>query len=571
MAKRRLHQWLPADHWLVNYRREHIGGDLLAALVVTIMLVPQGLAYALLAGTPPATGLYAAMLPLLIYGLFASSRTLSVGPAALTSLLTASTAGALAQEPQYYLPLAIALALLSGAVLVLMALLRLGWLSNLLSHPVVTGFISACALLIALSQLPYLLGLESSGKHVFVLLQTLARQLPHTHGMTLALSALALVCLLLPRGLARWQSQSRLMKFASKTGPILAVVVTTLISATMDLPEQGVTVVGAIPAGLPSLGWPNLDSDHWQQLLVPALLLALIGFVESISLAQSLASFRRERLNANRELMGLGLANIASGLSGSFAVTGSFSRSTVNVDAGARTPLAGILAALGITLIALFFTDAFRYLPLATLGTIILVSVLPLVKLGELRTLWQFSRADCMAMAITVLGVLLIGIETGLMLGVGLSIALFLQRTSQPHVAELGRIPGTHHFRNMDRHQVHLADSVFSIRVDESLYFGNARQLEEQLYNRALQQPEIEHMVLHCSGINHLDASAVASLENLNQRLTDAGVRLHLSNVKGPVMDKLERTDFMAALSGNVYLSHYEAMEALVPESLEES
>lgn len=568
-------RWLPASDWLATYNRELAAGDVLAAIIVTILLVPQGLAYAMLAGMPPETGLYASILPLILYALFGTSRTLSVGPAALTSLITASAAGTLAQgDPQLFIQAAIGMGLLSGLFLVAMAILRLGWLTNLLSHPVITGFISGCAILIAASQLKHLLRIDASGEELLTLAQTLGQQLPQTHWLTLGISLIAIVCLLIPKYLTAPLKATRLpgwlVAFISKCGPILAVLVTTLLTVSLSLDSHGLAVVGAIPEGLPHFTLPGLGREHWQNLITPAALLALIGFVESISLAQALAAKRRELVDANRELMGLGLANIGSGLSGAFAVTGSFSRTTVNYDAGARTPMAGLLTGIGIALVALFFTGWFQYLPLASLAAIIVVGILPLINLAELKHLWAFSRPDALAMAATLAGVLLINVQSGLLLGVVLSVALFLWRTSQPHVAELGRIPGTHHFRNMDRHSVELTEEVLSIRVDESLYFGNARTLEDRIYDEAQAHPQIQHVVLHCSGINHLDASAVESLESLNERLKDAGVTLNLSNVKGPVMDVLEKTDFQKALTGRVYLSHYQAMEILAPESLQE-
>jgi SulP family sulfate permease len=568
-------RWLPASDWLASYNREQAAGDTLAAIIVTILLVPQGLAYAMLAGMPPETGLYASILPLILYALFGTSRTLSVGPAALTSLITASAAGTLAQgDPQLFIQAAIGMGLLSGLFLVAMAILRLGWLTNLLSHPVITGFISGCAILIAASQLKHLLRIDASGEELVTLAQTLAQQLPQTHWLTLAISLIAIACLLIPKYLATPLKATRLpgwlVAFISKCGPILAVLVTTLLTVTLSLDSRGLAVVGAIPAGLPEFTLPGLGREHWQSLITPAALLALIGFVESISLAQALAAKRRQRVDANRELMGLGLANIGSGLSGAFAVTGSFSRTTVNYDAGARTPMAGLLTGIGIALVALFFTGWFQYLPLASLAAIIVVGILPLINLSELKHLWAFSRPDALAMAATLAGVLLINVQSGLLLGVVLSVALFMWRTSQPHVAELGRIPGTHHFRNMDRHSVELTEEVLSIRVDESLYFGNARTLEDRIYDEAQAHPQIQHVVLHCSGINHLDASAMESLESLNERLKNAGVTLNLSNVKGPVMDVLVKTDFPKVLTGRVYLSHYQAMEVLAPDSLQE-
>ncbi|EKF75765.1 sulfate transporter [Alcanivorax hongdengensis A-11-3] len=565
-------RWLPASEWLSGYTRQDASGDALAALIVTILLVPQGLAYAQLAGMPPVTGLYASMLPLILYGLFASSRALAVGPAALTSLITLSAAGSLARgDSATFMAAAMVLAILSGALLVLMAVLRMGWLTNLLSHPVIVGFISGCGLLIATSQLPHMLGINVAAHDFIGLWQGLLTEWPRWQSTTVVMAGLALACLLLPRWLGtqlqkrtRWRETGKLL---GKLGPLVAVALTTLISAAAQLNHHGLAVVGTLPAGLPALTLPSLPLQHWLDLAGPAALLALIGFVESITLAQALAARKRQRIRPNRELMGLGLANVISGLSGAFAVTGSFSRSTVSQDSGARTPLTGILAAAGIALVALCFTRAFFYLPQATLAAIIVVAVLPLVELGELKHLWRFSRADSLAMAATLLGVLTISVQAGLIIGVTLSLALFLWRTSQPHVAEVGRVPGTQHFRNVQRHEVEVSAHVLAMRVDESVWFGNARQLEDLIYDSAMQRPQVRQVIVQCSAINHLDASAVDSLKSLNDRLAHAGVVLNLSEVKGPVMDLLKRTEIPEQLTGQIFLSHHQAMETLAAES----
>lgn len=566
-ALRFLH-WLPASDWLARYNKDEATGDGIAAVIVTLLLVPQGLAYALLAGMPPETGLYASIVPLIIYGLFGTSRALSVGPAALTSLMTASAAGAIAGgDPQRFIQAAIAMALLSGAILLVMAALRMGWLTNLLSHPVILGFVSGCAIIIAASQLSHLLGVDASGENILELGRSLLPRLGEIHWITVAMGALAIACLIIPKKMAGPLKRSALpgwlSAFLGKSGPVLAVLVTTLVNIGLGLDQQGLAVVGAIPDGLPQPVWPSLQAAQWHQVLVPALLLALIGFVESISLAQALAAKRRERINANRELLGLGLANVTSGLSGSFAVTGSFSRTTVSFEAGARTPMTGLLAGLAMGVVALWFTGLFTRVPQAALGAIIVMGVLSLIELRELKNLWHSSRPDSLAMAATLAGVLLVNVQTGLLIGVVLSLVLFLWRASQPHVAEVGLVPGTHHFRNIDRHDVVVENAVLSIRVDESLWFGNARPMEDLLYDRAMARPEVRHLVLMCSAINHLDASAVESLESLNERLDAAGVQLHLSEVKGPVMDRLKKNHLLSVLSGQVFLSQYQAVETL--------
>nr|WP_240546790.1 sulfate permease [Alloalcanivorax xenomutans] len=566
--------WLPASRWLADYQRRDLSADGLAAVIVTLMLIPQSLAYALLAGVPAQMGLYASILPLVAYALFGSSRTLAVGPVAVISLMTAAAAGQVAGgDSATFLLATTVLALLSGLMLVGMGLLRLGWVANLLSHSVIGGFISASGLLIAASQLKHLLGIPLHGDTLWALGASLLAQTGRIQWTTVILGLLTLAFLFWARSglkslLARTRLSASAADLVSKAAPVLAVILTTLAVEGLDLRRAGVATVGAIPGGLPALSLPAFDAELWRALLLPALLISLIGFVESVSVAQTLAAKRRQRIDSNAELTGLGMANLASAVSGGFPVTGGFSRSVVNFDAGARSPLAGILTAVGIALTALFFTPWFQALPKATLAATIIVAVLSLVDLGALARTWRYSRADGLAMAVTMAGVLLMGVEVGVIAGVLSSLLLFLWRTGQPHVAELGQVPGTEHFRNVQRHQVQVSPSVLSLRVDESLYFANARHLEDQIYDCVMQRPQIRHVVLLCSAVNQIDASALDSLESLNQRLGDAGVTLHLSEVKGPVMDRLRRSPFPKHLHGRIFLTHFDALRALDPASL---
>lgn len=573
----KLPTWLGAAQWLPHYNRETAARDSVAAMIVTIMLIPQSLAYAMLAGLPPEVGLYASILPLVVYALLGSSRTLAVGPVAVASLMTVAAASQVATAgSQQYLAATVILAFLSGTILLVMALLRLGWIANLLSHPVVSGFISASGLLIAASQLKHLLGIPLSGHNLVELGRSLTQYFPQTHWPTVVLGALVTAFLFWVRKalkplLQKLGFNAFWSDLVSKAGPVIAVLGSTLAVAMLELDSGGMAIVGHIPEGLPALSLPVFDAGLWQALLLPALLISLIGFVESISVAQTLAAKRRQRINANQELMGLGGANLASAFSGGFPVTGGFSRSVVNFDAGARTPMAGVFTAIGIALTALFLTGAFTYLPKATLAATIVVAVLSLVDLPALKHTWHFSRLDFTAMAITMVGVLGWGVEAGVLAGVITSLALYLWRTNQPHVAEVGLVPGTEHFRNVQRHQVRVSPRVMSVRIDESLYFANARGLEDRIYDAALLRPQTEHVVLMGTAINHLDASAVDSLLSLNQRLDDAGIRLHLSEIKGPVMDQLQPTTLPALLTGQIFLTQYQAIRTLAPESIEEN
>ncbi|MBF5057936.1 sulfate transporter [Alcanivorax sp. 521-1] len=568
-----LTRWLPAAGWLRGYGREDAAADGMAALIVTIMLIPQSLAYALLAGVPPQVGLYASILPLVAYALFGSSRTLAVGPVAVVSLMTAAAAGQVAGgDADLYLAATVMLALVSGVMLVAMGLLRLGWVANLLSHSVISGFITASGILIAASQFKHLLGIPLHGDTLWELAASAAGHLDAFNPATALVGAAAVLFLLWARGplkrlLARTPLPAWLAELLAKAGPVAAVIGTTLAAGPGGLAERGVAIVGQVPGGLPSPTLPAFDAGLLGQLWLPALLISLIGFVESVSVAQTLAAKRRQRIDSNAELIGLGAANLASGVSGGIPVTGGFSRSVVNFDAGARTPLAGVFTAGGIALTALFFTPWFHYLPKATLAATIIVAVLTLVDPGAFVRAWRYSKADFAAMLITLIGVLAAGVEAGVIAGVAAALGLHLWRTSQPHMAELGQMPGTEHFRNVRRHRVVTSPRVLSMRVDESLYFANARRTEDAIYDAAINRAGRRHVVLLCSAINHIDASALDSLETLNRRLADAGVTLHLSEVKGPVMDQLQRSDFLERLTGQVFLSHYQALETLDPET----
>jgi SulP family sulfate permease len=562
MSKRALLAWLPASGWLRGYRRADAGADLGAALIVTLMMVPQALAYALLAGLPPETGLYASMLPLLAYALFGSSRTLSVGPMAVVSLMTAAAASQVAAAGSAAYPqAALVLALLSGGFLLVMGLLRMGWIANLLSHAVVSGLILASGILIAGSQLKHLLGIPIQGGTLPELVLSMARHARQSDPATLVLGLSVLTILL---GLRRLGGR------AARLGPLAVVLASVAVSAFWHLDRHGVAVVGAIPGGLPALALPAFDAALWGQLAVPALLIALIGFVESISVAQTLAAKRRQRIDTNQELVGLGAANLAAAVSGGFPVTGGLARSVVNHDAGARTPLASVFTAAGLALVALFLTSWLYYLPTATLAAIIIIAVIGLLDPGEVVRTWRYSRSDCLALIVTLVGVLLAGITTGLIAGVASALALYLWRTSQPHMAELGQMPGSEHFRNVQRHDVVVSPTVLSLRVDESLFFANARHIEDAIYDTAVQRPTVRHVVLLCSAISHIDASALDSLETLNRRLADAGMTLHLSEVKGPVMDRLKRSSFLDHLNGQVFLSHFAALHTLDPDSTDQ-
>lgn len=559
-------RYLPIFNWLPHYHKRLLGADLLAGLIVTIMVIPQSLAYALLAGLPAVVGLYASILPQLLYTLMGTSRTLAVGPVAIIALMTGAALSSVATpgSPEY-LQAALVLSLLSGALLVAMGAMKMGFFSNFLSHPVISGFLTASGILIAVSQLGSLLGVASSGFTLVERLMTLLPNLSTYNPYTMTIGGGTLLFLVLMRrfgkkSLIKLGLPATLADLITKAGPVFAVIITTLATWYWQLAyNEGVAVVGTIPSGLPALSFPWSDVSLWRALLIPAMLISLVGFVESVSMGQMLAAKRRQRISPNQELIGLGAANLAAGFTSGMPVTGGLSRTVINYDAGAQTPAAGAFAALGIALVTMAFTGWLYYLPIATLAATITVSILTLVDIPMLRQTWRYSRSDFAAMAVTILLTLVEGIEAGIIGGVTLSIALFLYRTSRPHSALVGRVPDTEHFRNVERHDVETVSNAALLRIDESLYFANARYLEDTVYNLVASRPELEHVVLICSAVNLIDASALESLDAINARLKDSDVKLHLSEVKGPVMDQLKKSDFLEALTGRVFLSTYAA------------
>ncbi len=564
-----IRRYFPILTWSRDYNRTVLTNDLMAAVIVTIMLIPQSLAYALLAGLPAEMGLYASILPLVAYAIFGTSRTLAVGPVAVVSLMTAAAAGKLAAQgtPEYIMA-AITLAFLSGLMLLVMGLFRLGFLANFLSHPVIAGFITASGVLIATSQMKHILGVRAEGHKLIDMLTNLFAEVDAINWITLIIGGVSLAFLFWVRKglkplLLSLGLKPRLAELLAKAGPVIAVALSILVVWLFALDERGVAIVGQVPMGLPPLTLPGFSADLWGQLFGSALLISIIGFVESVSVAQTLAAKKRQRIVPDQELVGLGASNIAAAVSGGYPVTGGFARSVVNFDAGAETPAAGAYTAIGIALAALILTPLLYFLPKAVLAATIIVAVLSLVDFSILRKSWTYSRVDFAAVSATIVLTLAFGVEIGVSAGVALSILLFLYKTSRPHVAEVGLVPGTQHFRNIKRHEVETHDSLVTIRIDESLYFANAAFLQDLIYDRIVCDQPIRDVVLMCSAVNEIDMSALESLEAINTRLDELGIRLHMSEVKGPVMDRLKRSHFLQDMTGEVFLSQYDAHVAL--------
>ena len=555
-----------------RYRSADLPGDLLAGAIVAIMLVPQGMAYAMLAGLPPQVGLYASIVPTLLYGLLGTSRTLAVGPVALTSILVAASVGKLApQGEQAYLLLAIALALLVGGIQLLMGLLRLGSVVNFISHPVLSGFTSAAAILIALSQVKSLAGIPMPRVEGFptMLLETY-RNLPYINWPSLAIGVAAIFILVyfktgLEKHLAKLKIRPAWRVPIAKSGPLVVVVLGTALVWGLGLDQRaGVQVVGQIPSGLPRLTLPAFDAGDLGALGSAAATISVIAFLESISVAKALASRRREKVDANQELLALGFANLGAAFTGGYPVAGGFARSVVNFSVGARSGLASMITAGLISLTLIFMMPLFFFLPKAVLAAIILVAVVNLVDVAGLQRVWRYSKADAVSLLVAFAAVLVLGIEGGILAGAATALAVHLWRTSRPHVAMLGRVGDSEHYRNIQRHEVEICPRTLAVRIDESLYFANTQFLESWLLNIVAERPELERMVLVLSAVNFIDASALESLENLVSELETAGVALFLAEVKGPVMDRLNGTGLVKKIGqDHIFLSTHQAMQSL--------
>ena len=538
--------------WLQHYRRDMLPGDISAGIVVAMMMIPQGMAYALVAGLPPVAGIYASIVPPLLYALFGTSSTQSVGPMAIISLMTASSLAPLAAPGSaLHGVLAAQLALLSGVVLLACGLLRIGFLANFFSRPVMSGFTIGSAILIAWGQVRPLLGAMP----------------PAFHGPSAALGLGALALLVWARqylagALHRLGLSPVAADIGAKLAPMLVVIGATVLVPMLRLDALGVATTGTVPAGLPGLNLAT-STAHWQALLQPALLIGFMVFLISMSGAQTLALKRGEKLGSNRELVGLGAANIGSALSGGFPVTGSISRSAVNFAAGANSQLASIITAGLLALALVAPTGWLALLPLPVLAATIIVAVLGMLDLSTLRTAWRYDRADAAALLATAAGVLVLGVEAGVVVGVALSMGALIWRASRPHIAVLGRIAGTEHFRNIDRYSAETAPGLLMLRVDAGLFFGNVEAVNERIEDELAAHPETRHLVLVLSAVNAIDTSALFGLGELNTSLRQRGVLLHLAEVKGPVMDRLKQSTLLQALNGRLFLSAAMAWDEL--------
>ncbi|MGQ0698877.1 MAG: SulP family inorganic anion transporter [Panacagrimonas sp.] len=568
-----LQRWLPLLGDVLRSRGQTLPQDALAGTITATLLIPQALAYALLAGLPPQVGLYASVLPPIVYALFGSSRTLAVGPVAVAAVMVSSAlVGFAGDDPARYLSGALILSASTGAILLVLAVLRLGWLTHFISHPVLSGFTTGAAIYIIGTQLAPLTGIAVPREAGFV--QTLGHLAVGFGSLkvpTFLFGAVTVMVLVLARkplanALQRLGVKQETAGIVGRTTPLVLVVLATLMSALLHLNETaGVAVVGEIPRGLPAINFGFLKEPGWMALLPAALMIALIGYVESISVAKALAFRRYEKIDPDRELLALGLTNMGCACVGAMPVAGGFARSMVNFEAGAKTQAAAIVTAIWVALAALFFTGLLRDLPKTVLAAIIMVAVIQLIDFSSLRRAWTYDRGDGLAQGATIAGVLLLGVEEGLTVGAALAAVFFLYKTSRPHIAVVGRVAGTEHFRNIHRRVVETWPHILLLRVDENLYFANTPRVETQLMNLVLEREGLRDVILILSGVGHIDTSSLEMLESFERALAEKGICLHLAEIKGPVMDRLAGTHFVESLGkGRVHLSTDAAIRVLL-------
>ena len=566
--------YIPILDVLRRYRSGDFSHDAVAGIILGVITVPQAVAYAFLAGLPPEAGLYACLLPMLMYAILGSSRELVVGPVAVAALMVAATVKEFAPAYSYeYLSIATIISLQAGLLLWILRLSRMGGVVNLLSHPVVSGFVNAAALIIILSQLLPFTGQASEvGNNTWDNLLSLSGSIEKINPFALAIGVGGLVVLwltqrfgyLVLRPFSSRDTEELMQSPITRIGPMIVVLLSVLAVIGFNLDESyAVSTVGAIPAGLPSLKVPPFNLDLWIDLAPSSAIIALVAYVESFTVATMLATRRRQRVNSHQDLIALGAANIGAAFTGAYPVAGSFSRSSVNFAAGARTPISAMVCAVVVVITLIALTPLFARLPQAALAAIIASSVYSLIDFRSLRGHWRFYHHDVVTHVVTMIAVLALDVETGLLIGVATSIALFIRRSSRPTVTLIGRIPNSEVYRSTKHHDVETFGHVAAVRIDENIYFANANQIENRLLKVVQQKPRTRHLLIVMSAVNLIDVSGLEMLRRVNENLSRMDIKLHIAEVKSKVMDALKTTELPTSISGNVFFSTDQAMRDL--------
>ncbi len=545
--------------------------DAIAGLVVLFITVPQVIAYAFLAGMPPEAGLYAAILALVCYGAFGSSRTLAVGPTAIIAMMTLEATSRYATPgSEDYVEIAMQLGLVTGFTLLLLRVINFGAVISFLSHAVVSGFITAAAILIMTNQLPAILGLgPPPDTSVISVLQHLMNGIDAINIFSLVIGISAMGLLFICRAylstlLAGIGLSEVWINALTRSAPMYAVIFSVIVvyfGAMSD--DHGVSIVGSIPTSLPGIQLFDMSVDRLQLLGPSALLIAMVVFMESTSIGAAVASKRREKIDPNQELVGLGIANVGASIVGGFPVAGSFARTVVAYSSGAISQVASLITAALVVVTLVWFAGFFYYLPKSVLSAIIVMSAVQLIDWTAIKRTFSFNQTDAVTFFFTFIAVLGLGVESGILIGIAISFVLLIRNSSKPHIAVVGRWQGTEHFRNILRHEVETFPHVLAVRIDESLYFVNTRYIETFLLNKVAESDDIEHILLICTATNFIDSSGLEMLELLSENLEEVGVTLHLAEVKGPVMDKLKETAFFKTMKGEIFFTTDIAMKSL--------
>lgn len=558
LASRGVGRFVPITHWLHHYPRPALRGDVVAGLTVAVMLVPQGMAYANLAGMPPVTGLYAAIVGIVAYAVFGTSGALAVGPVAITSLLTLSGLSAIVSpDDPSYPAVAALLALSVGVILLVAGIARLGFLVNFLSHPVISGFTSAAAITIALSQVKDLLGVDIGRPDgVVATVRDTVAEIGSANGWTVGIAAVSVVALAVGRKVAP--------RFPTA---LVVLAVATAVTWAAGLTERGVAVLGSVPTGLPTPQMPEVTGSLVGELAPVALAIAVIAYAEGVSVAKAIARRERAPIDANQELVATGVANAASGMFGGFPIAGGFSRTAVNHQAGSRTPLASIITAVVLAVAVVWLTPALFYLPKAVLAAVVIVAVSGLVDIADARETWRTRKSDFVVLAVTFWATLLIGVEPGLAVGVVFSLGQFIYRSANPHTTELGRVTGTTEYRNVNRWQTRIDGQIAVLRVDGPLFFANSKFFTDRVAALVAERPEVQWVVLDAAGIGDLDASGSHTLVEVDQDLAASGVTLLLATVRGPVRDVMADAGLWHAMADRIFPSVVAAVGSVDPHS----